>query len=92
MRGYWDGYFVGRAAPLGLAPAEVVHAVFWLRDRGLVDTAGGFTDAGRETKERIEALTDELAAPAYDVLTADELDELIAGLEPIAAAAQAVDD
>jgi len=53
---------------------------------------GGFTDAGRETKERIEALTDELAAPAYDVLSVDELDELVAGLEPIAAAAQAIDD
>jgi hypothetical protein len=214
MRNYWDGYFAGRAAPLGLAPAEVVHAVFYnfadgevarhipwvwgkttpeeaiavrergsaaalrlmigeladspglvrvaglaepvarlwhaatllrehrgdghnaalvalgiggteahvllalslgmraeefgrihhlpktqlaavvdgLRGRGLVDAAGGFTDAGRETKERIEALTDELAAPAYDVLSADELDELVAGLEPIAAAAEAADD
>ncbi len=28
--------------------------------RGRVDAAGGFTDAGRETRERIEALTDEL--------------------------------
>jgi Helix-turn-helix family len=29
MRNYWDGYFAGRAAPLGRAPAEVVHAVFY---------------------------------------------------------------
>jgi hypothetical protein len=29
MRNYLDGYFAGRAAPLGLAPAEVVHAVFY---------------------------------------------------------------
>src|SRR5215468_6276971 len=29
MRNYWDGYFAGRAAPLGLAPADVVHAVFY---------------------------------------------------------------
>ncbi|MFE0153687.1 hypothetical protein ACFWY5_41585 [Nonomuraea sp. NPDC059007] len=29
MRNYWDGYFAGRAAPLGTAPAEVVHAVFY---------------------------------------------------------------
>src|SRR5262245_64797449 len=29
MRNYWDGYFAGRAAPLGLAPVEVVHAVFY---------------------------------------------------------------
>ncbi|PSK66036.1 hypothetical protein B0E53_02016 [Micromonospora sp. MH33] len=27
MRNYWDGYFAGRAAPLGLAPAAVVHTV-----------------------------------------------------------------
>src|SRR5690349_6697970 len=29
LRNYWDGYFAGRAAPLGLAPAEVVHAAFY---------------------------------------------------------------
>lgn len=28
-RNYWDGYFAGRAAPLGLVPAEVVHAIFY---------------------------------------------------------------
>src|SRR4051812_21920956 len=69
-----------------LPEAQLTAVVDGLRRRGLVDAAGGFTDAGRETKERIEALTDELAAPAYDVLSADELDELVAGLEPIAAA------
>jgi hypothetical protein len=33
-----------------------------------------------------------LVTPAYDVLSAGELDEMVAGLEPIAAAVQAVDD
>ncbi|MCP3785405.1 MarR family transcriptional regulator [Micromonospora sp. A3M-1-15] len=75
-----------------LPKAQLAGVVDGLRRRGLVDAAGGFTDAGRETKERIEALTDELAAPAYDVLTPDEIDELIAGLKPIAATAQEVDD
>ncbi|GAA2314038.1 hypothetical protein GCM10010149_76760 [Nonomuraea roseoviolacea subsp. roseoviolacea] len=75
-----------------LPKAQLAAVVDGLRGRGLVDAAGGFTRSGRETKQRIEALTDELAAPAYDVLGADELDELIAGLEPIAAAAQEVDD
>lgn len=75
-----------------LPQAQLAAVVDGLRGRGLLDAAGGFTDAGREISERIEALTNELAAPAYDVLTADELDELITGLEPIAAAAQAVDD
>ena len=75
-----------------LPKAQLAAVVDGLRDRGLVDAAGRFTGAGRETRERIEALTDELAAPAYDVLSADELDELVAGLEPIAAAVEAADD
>src|SRR5215467_7348763 len=29
MRNYWDGYFAGRAAPLGRVPAAVVHAIFY---------------------------------------------------------------
>ncbi|MFF0268223.1 MarR family winged helix-turn-helix transcriptional regulator [Kribbella sp. NPDC004536] len=74
-----------------LPKAQLSAVVDGLRDRGLVDADGGFTDAGRELKERIEALTDELAAPAYDVLTAAELDELIAGLEPYATAVHAAD-
>ncbi|MFD1545954.1 MarR family winged helix-turn-helix transcriptional regulator [Nonomuraea guangzhouensis] len=75
-----------------LPKAQLAAVVDGLRDRGLVDAAGGFTPAGRETRQRIEALTDELAAPTYDVLSADELDELVAGLEPIAAGVRAVDD
>ena len=62
--------------------AEVMDG---LRERGLVDTDGWFTDAGRETRQRIEAFTDELAAPPYDALSPAELDELIAQLEPITA-------
>ncbi len=75
-----------------LPRARLTAVVDGLRGRGLVDAAGGFTDAGRATRQRIEALTDELAAPAYDVLSADELDELAAGLEPIAAAVWAFDN
>ena len=75
-----------------LPEPQLAAVVDGLRGRGLVNAAGGFTDAGRETRERIEALTDQLAAPAYDVLSADELDELIEGLEPIAAAVRAAAD
>jgi hypothetical protein len=75
-----------------LSKAQLDAVVDGLRGRGLVDAAGGFTDGGRETGERIEVLTDEPAAPAYDAHNADDLDELVAGLEPIAAGAQAVDD
>jgi hypothetical protein len=56
-----------------------------LRERGLVDGDGRFTEAGRATKERIEALTDELAAPPYDALSPAERDELVAVLEPLTA-------
>lgn len=67
-------------------PKERLAAVMaGLRERGLVDTDGRFTDAGRETQQRVEALTDELAAPPYDALSPAELDELVATLEPITA-------
>jgi hypothetical protein len=56
-----------------------------LRKRGVVDADGRFTDAGRELQQRIEALTDELAAAPYEALTPAELDELVAELEPISA-------
>ncbi|WP_439680792.1 SCO6745 family protein [Embleya sp. MST-111070] len=56
-----------------------------LRKRGLLDADGRFTDTGRETKQRVEALTDELATPPYDALSPAELEELIAELEPITA-------
>ena len=56
-----------------------------MRDRGLIDDSGWLSDAGRETKERIESLTDDLAAPAYDSLEPSELVQLIADLEPLAA-------
>jgi hypothetical protein len=71
---------------------QLAAVVDGLRRRGLVNAAGGFTDAGRDLRERIEALTDQLAAPPYDVLSPNELDDLIVGLEPIAAAAKLVDD
>jgi hypothetical protein len=56
-----------------------------LRERGLLDADSRFTDAGREAKEGIEALTDELAAPPYDALSPAELDELVTALEPLTA-------
>jgi hypothetical protein len=65
--------------------AELDRVLDGLRDRGLVDADGWFTDAGRKTKERIEALTDELAMPPYAALSGTDLEELIEVLEPISA-------
>ncbi len=62
-----------------------------LRERGLIDADGYFTNTGRATKQRIEALTDELATPPYDALSPAELDELVTELQPITAALVATD-
>jgi hypothetical protein len=56
-----------------------------MRARGLIGADGWLTSAGRHTKQRVESLTDELAAPAYDILEPDELDQLVEDLEPLAA-------
>jgi len=69
-----------------LPKAQLAAVLDGLRDRGLVDAAGSFTDTGKETRQGIETLTDELAASAYDVLTIDELDELVAELVSITTA------
>ena len=55
-----------------------------MTSRGLIEDESTFTAAGRRAKDRVEALTDELAAAPYDVLDAEQLDELTATLEPIA--------
>jgi len=68
-----------------LPKAQLAAVVDGMRTRGLIGADGWLTAAGRQTKERVESLTDELAAPAYDVLEPDELDQLIADLEPLAA-------
>jgi hypothetical protein len=72
-----------------LPGVQLAAVVDGMRARGLIEASGWLSDAGRESKERIEALTDDLAAPAYDSLTLRELDRLIADLEPISAALDA---
>ena len=66
-----------------LPKARLAEVMKGLRDRGLLDASGRFTDAGRETKGRIESLTDALAEAPYDGLEPVELDQLMAVLEPI---------
>ena len=72
-----------------LPKARLVEVMDGLRDRGYLDASGRFTDAGRKTKDRVEALTDALARAPYDGLDALELAELFAVLEPIAARLEA---
>ena len=66
-----------------LPKARLAEVMDGLRNRGLLDASGRFTDAGRATKDRIESLTDVLALAPYDGLEPHELDQLVALLEPI---------
>jgi hypothetical protein len=68
-----------------LPRAQLAAVVDAMRTRGLIGADGWLTAAGRQTKERVETLTDELAAPAYHILEPDELHQLIEDLEPLAA-------
>jgi hypothetical protein len=71
-------------------PADQLATVIdGMHARGLIDATGWLSDLGRETKQRIESLTDHLAAPAYASLEPSELHQLIADLEPISAALDA---
>lgn len=81
-----DGMPAAQFGRVGHLPeGQLAAVVDAMRTRGLVGTDGWLTAAGRQVKERVEALTDELAAPAYDVLEPDELNQLIEDLEPLAA-------
>jgi hypothetical protein len=77
--------------PRDFDDAEWGRHVEALTERGLVH-AEGLTDAGRALKAEIEQHTDQLAAPAYDALSDEELDELAAVLRPITRAVVAAGD
>lgn len=66
-RGWTDDHFDGASARL--------------RERGLLDESGAFTDAGRDAREAVERATDAQMAPVMERL-GDDVDELIGLLEP----------
>ena len=67
-----------------LPSAQLTDLIDGMKTRGLIRDVATFTPAGRRTKDRVEALTDDLAVAPYEVLDPGELDELIAALEPLA--------
>jgi hypothetical protein len=74
-------------------PAEQIAAVVdGMRARGLIGDDGWLSEVGRATKQRVEDRTDDLAAKPYEVLTAVQLEELMATLEPLAALLVAAQD
>ena len=87
LHALWEGMPAEKFGRIHHLPAAQLTAVIdGMRSRGLVDAAG-LTDKGRETKARIEDLTDTLAEPAYEILTPAEQDQLLTDLAPIGKAA-----
>jgi helix-turn-helix protein len=67
-----------------LPAAQLTDLIDRMKDRGLIQDETTFAPAGRQAKDRIEALTDDLAVAPYATLDPAELDELVAALEPLA--------
>jgi hypothetical protein len=67
-----------------LPAAQLAAVIDGMRGRGLIGDDGWLSERGRAVKQRVEALTDDLAAKPYESLQPHELDELTSALEPIA--------
>ena len=67
-----------------LTAAQLAALIGGMRDRGLIGDDGWLSEQGRVVKQRVEALTDDLAAKPYEGLEPGELDELMTALEPLA--------
>ena len=75
-----------------LPEAQIAAVIDGMRDRGLIGADGWLTKQGRAVKQRVEALTDDLAATPYESLEPDELDELMTTLEQLATLLLAAQD
>jgi hypothetical protein len=75
-----------------LPAAQLDAVIAGMADRGLIGDDGWLSELGRAVKQRVEELTDELAAKPYESLAADELDELVAILQPLATLLLAAQD
>ncbi len=75
-----------------LPRAQLAAVIDGMRDRKLIGDDGSLSESGRAVKQRVEALTDDLAAKPYECLESDELDELVATLEPLATLLLAAQD
>jgi hypothetical protein len=67
-----------------LPAAQLAAVIDGMRERGLIGDDGWLSESGHAVKQRIEEVTDELAAKPYEILEPEELDELMAALEPLA--------
>jgi hypothetical protein len=75
-----------------LPAAQLAALLDGMRRRNLIGDDGWLSASGRVVKQRVEALTDDLAARPYEFLDPHELDELMVSLEPLAALILAAPD
>jgi len=75
-----------------LPAAQIAAVIDGMRDRGLIGDDGWLSEQGRAVKQRVESLTDQLAAKPYDSLEPAELDELMTALQPLATLLVAAQD
>jgi len=75
-----------------LPAAQLAAVIDGMGARGLIRDDGRLSELGRAVKQRVEALTDDLAAKPYECLQPDELDELMTTLEPLASLLLAAQD
>src|SRR5206468_12616905 len=75
-----------------LPAAQLAAVIDGMRDRGLIGDDGWLSERGRAVKQRVEELTDDLAAKPYECLEPEELEELTSTLEPLATLLLAAQD
>ena len=75
-----------------LPAAQLAEVIDGMRRRDLIGEDGWLSESGRAVRQRVEALTDDLAAKPYECLEPHELDELMASLEPLVALLLAAPD
>ena len=75
-----------------LPEAQIAAVIDGMRHRGLIGEDGWLSKQGRAAKQRVEALTDDLAATPYQSLEPEELDELMTTLEQLAPLLRAAQD
>jgi hypothetical protein len=72
--------------------AQLAAVIDGMRKRNLIGDDGWLSERGRAVKQRVEAVTDDLAAKPYESLEPGEIEELMADLEPLAALLVAAQD
>jgi hypothetical protein len=75
-----------------LPATQLATLIEGMRDRDLIGDDGWLSEPGRAVRERVENLTDDLAATPYESLEPDELDQLASALEPLSTLLLAAQD